>query len=69
MFLEILGKSMSRNFFMNFCSYIVWRKVPISGQILMKTQNKVNACKILKNAYILMKIYQIAHFHYPNVEN
>ena len=30
---------------------------------------KVNGCKILKNVCILVKIYQIVHFHYPSVKN
>ena len=30
---------------------------------------KENGCKILKNAYILIKLYQIAHFHDPYMKN
>ena len=41
----------------------------ISGQILKKNTKKVNGCKILKNAYILMKLYQLAHFYDLNLLN
>ena len=48
---------------------MVGEKFPISGQILLKNTRKVNCYEILKNANVLMKLYQITHFHDPNVKN
>ena len=50
-------------------SYLVEEEIMISGQILIETHKKVNGCKSLKNAYMLMKLYQIAHFYDPCMKN
>ena len=44
------------------------RKIMISGKIVKKNKN-VNACKNLKNVYILMKLYKIAQFYDPYMKN
>ena len=56
---------MTRNYFMNFITFLIGGKTLISGRILIKAQinNKINGCKSFKNPYILMKLYQITHFN------
>ena len=47
---------------MNSFSYLIGEEILISCQILLK-HKYINGYKILKNAYILMELYQITHFH------